>query len=288
MLPFDNKSELQVVIDMPEGTTLEQTARVGTEIGRYLRTVPEVTDWQLYAGAASPYNFNGLVRHYFLRSAPHEADLQVNLVPKGERKAQSHEIAKRHAPAIDAIGRRYGARVKIAEIPPGPPVLSTLVAEVYGPDPRAGARSRRGPRHLRGDARRRRRRLVRRGRPAQGDARRGPREGRAQRHLRRAGLADARGGARRPRRRAGPPAAREGAGRAARAPAGGRPHRRRVARRRHGPVAAGRAGAARRPGRGAPRRRGEDDLPQEPAAGGLRRRRRRRARREPGLRDPRR
>jgi multidrug efflux pump subunit AcrB len=135
MLPFDNKSELQVIIDMPEGTTLEQTARVGTEIGRYLRTVPEVTDWQLYAGASSPYNFNGLVRHYFLRSAPHEADIQVNFTPKGERAAQSHEIAKRIRPAIAAIGERFGARVKIAEIPPGPPVLSTLVAEVYGPDP---------------------------------------------------------------------------------------------------------------------------------------------------------
>jgi multidrug efflux pump subunit AcrB len=134
MLPFDNKSELQVVIDMPEGTTLEQTAQVGTEIGRYLRTVPEVTNWQLYAGASSPYNFNGLVRHYFLRSAAFEADIQVNFTPKGERAAQSHEIAKRIRPAIVAIGDRFGARVKIAEIPPGPPVLSTLVAEVYGPD----------------------------------------------------------------------------------------------------------------------------------------------------------
>jgi multidrug efflux pump subunit AcrB len=135
MLPFDNKSELQVVIDLPEGTPLQQTARVGTEIGRYLATVPEVANWQLYAGAASPYNFNGLVRHYFLRSAPNEADVQVNLVPKGGRTAQSHEIAKRIRGEIDAIGRRHGARVKIAEIPPGPPVLSTLVAEVYGPDP---------------------------------------------------------------------------------------------------------------------------------------------------------
>ncbi len=135
MLPFDNKSELQVVIDLPEGTPLQQTARVGTEIGRYLGTVPEVANWQLYVGAASPYNFNGLVRHYFLRAAPHEADLQVNLVPKGRRAAQSHEIAKRLRAEVDAIGRRHGARVKIAEIPPGPPVLSTLVAEVYGPDP---------------------------------------------------------------------------------------------------------------------------------------------------------
>ncbi|HEY5998206.1 MAG TPA: efflux RND transporter permease subunit [bacterium] len=134
MLPFDNKSELQIVIDMPEGTPLEQTTQAGVEIGRYLRTVPEVADWQLYAGAASPYNFNGLVRHYFLRSAPNEADLQVNLAPKGERSAQSHEIAKRIRPAVAAIGARHGGRVKVAEIPPGPPVLSTLVAEVYGPD----------------------------------------------------------------------------------------------------------------------------------------------------------
>lgn len=135
MLPFDNRSELQVMIDMPEGTTLEQTAQVGTEIGRFLSTVPEVAHWQLYAGASSPYNFNGLVRHYFLRSAPQEADLQVNLAPKGERDAQSHDIAKRIRPQLAAIGARFGARVKIAEIPPGPPVLATLVAEVYGPDP---------------------------------------------------------------------------------------------------------------------------------------------------------
>ena len=135
MLPFDNKSELQVIIDMPEGSTLETTTKVGLEVGEYLKTVPEVTDFQLYAGTSSPYNFNGLVRHYFLRSAPHEADIQVNFVGKSMRDAQSHDIAKRMRPAIDEIGRRYGANIKIAEIPPGPPVLSTLVAEIYGPDP---------------------------------------------------------------------------------------------------------------------------------------------------------
>jgi len=135
MLPFDNKSELQIVIDMPEGTTLETTTRVATEIGDYLRTVPEVTDFQVYAGTAAPFNFNGLVRHYFLRSQPHEADIQVNFVAKDEREAQSHDLARRLRPAVEAIGRRYGARIKVAEIPPGPPVLSTLVAEVYGPNP---------------------------------------------------------------------------------------------------------------------------------------------------------
>jgi multidrug efflux pump subunit AcrB len=134
MLPFDNKSEFQVIVDMPEGTTLEQTARVTREIGQYLATVPEVTDYQMYVGSASPYNFNGLVRHYFLRQAPHQADLQVNLLPKGERGAQSHDIAKRARPGIQAIAGRYGARAKVAEVPPGPPVLQTLVAEVYGPD----------------------------------------------------------------------------------------------------------------------------------------------------------
>jgi multidrug efflux pump subunit AcrB len=134
MLPFDNKSEFQVIIDMPAGSTLEQTASVTREIGDYIRTVPEVINYQMYVGTASPYNFNGLVRHYFLRRGPHEADIQVNLLPKGERKAQSHEIAKRVRPKIDEIGAKYKARIKVAEVPPGPPVLQTLVAEVYGPD----------------------------------------------------------------------------------------------------------------------------------------------------------
>jgi len=134
MLPFDNKSEFQVIVDMPEGTTLEQTARVIREIGEYVSTLAEVTDYQMYAGTAAPYNFNGLVRHYFLRQAPHQADLQVNLLPKHDRPAQSHDIAKRARPGIQAIAALYGARVKVAEVPPGPPVLQTLVAEVYGPD----------------------------------------------------------------------------------------------------------------------------------------------------------
>jgi len=134
MLPFDNKSEFQVIVNMPEGTTLEQTARVTRDIGQFLATVPEVTDYEMYVGTSSPYNFNGLVRHYFLRREPYQADLQVNLLPKGERAAQSHDIAKRVRPSIDAIAARYGARTQVAEVPPGPPVLQTLVAEVYGPD----------------------------------------------------------------------------------------------------------------------------------------------------------
>jgi len=134
MLPFDNKSEFQVIVDLPEGTPLEQTARVTREIGQYLAEQPEVTDYETYVGTASPYNFNGLVRHYFLRQAPHQADLQVNLLPKGERRTQSHEIAKRVRPGIQAIAEKYGARIKVAEVPPGPPVLQTLVAEIYGPD----------------------------------------------------------------------------------------------------------------------------------------------------------
>ena len=134
MLPFDNKSEFQVIIDMPEGSTLEQTAAVTREISDYVRTVPEVTDYQMYVGTASPYNFNGLVRHYFLRRGPNVADIQVNLVPKGDRKAQSHDIAKRVRPAIQQIAAKYQARVKVSETPPGPPVLQTLVAEIYGPD----------------------------------------------------------------------------------------------------------------------------------------------------------
>jgi multidrug efflux pump subunit AcrB len=134
MLPFDNKSEFQVIIDMPEGTTLEKTAAVTHEIEDYVRTVPEVTDYQMYIGTASPYNFNGLVRHYFLRRGSNVADIQINLTPKGERKAQSHDIAKQVRPVIQQIASRYGARVKVSEVPPGPPVLQTLVAEVYGPD----------------------------------------------------------------------------------------------------------------------------------------------------------
>jgi len=134
MLPFDNKSEFQVVIDMPEGATLEQTAAATRAMADYVRTVPEVTNVVSYVGTASPYNFNGLVRHYFLRRGDNVADLQVNLVGKGERKRQSHAIAKAVRPTIHKIAARYGANAKVAEVPPGPPVLQTLVAEVYGPD----------------------------------------------------------------------------------------------------------------------------------------------------------
>ncbi len=134
MLPFDNKSEMQLVIDMPEGTTLEQTARVAQALGRYVRTVPEVRDYQAYVGTASPFNFNGLVRHYYLRDQPHEADIQINLVPKDEREAKSHAIAQRLRPTVQEIAREFGANVKVVEVPPGPPVQSVLVGEVYGPD----------------------------------------------------------------------------------------------------------------------------------------------------------
>jgi len=134
MLPFDNKSEFQVIIDMPEGSTLEQTAAVTRALSEYMKTVPEVTDYQAYIGTAAPYNFNGLVRHYFLREGGNVADIQVNLVGKSDRKAQSHDIAKRVRPELKRIADGYGARIKIAELPPGPPVLSTLVAEIYGPE----------------------------------------------------------------------------------------------------------------------------------------------------------
>lgn len=134
MLPFDNKSEFQIIVDMDEGTTLEQTARVAREIAAVVAAEPEVTDYQIYVGTAAPFNFNGLVRHYFLRQGPNVADIQVNLLPKHDRKAQSHDIAKRIRPAVQAVADRYQARVKIAEVPPGPPVLQTLVAEVYGPN----------------------------------------------------------------------------------------------------------------------------------------------------------
>jgi multidrug efflux pump subunit AcrB len=134
MLPFDNKSEFQIVIDMPEGTTLEATDHVAQEIADVVSKQPEVTNYQTYVGTAGPYNFNGLVRHYFLRQGSNVADLQVNLVESGERKAQSHAIAKRVRDLILPIAKRTGARIKMAEVPPGPPVLETLVAEIYGPD----------------------------------------------------------------------------------------------------------------------------------------------------------
>jgi multidrug efflux pump subunit AcrB len=134
MLPFDNKSEFQVVVDMPAGTPVERTAAVLHELGAHLATVPEVTDYQAYAGTASPINFNGLVRQYYLRAGGEVGDLQVNLVPKGEREAKSHALAMRERPALQAIGARHGANVKVVEVPPGPPVLSPIVAEVYGPE----------------------------------------------------------------------------------------------------------------------------------------------------------
>ncbi len=134
MLPFDNKSEIQVVVDMPEGSTLETTNALLTELAAEVATVPEVESFEGYAGTSAPINFNGLVRQYFLRSGANVADLQVNLIDKHHRTRKSHDIARAVRPALDAIGRRYGASVKVVEVPPGPPVLSPLVAEVYGPD----------------------------------------------------------------------------------------------------------------------------------------------------------
>ena len=133
MLPFDNKSEFQVIIDMPEGTTLEQTEHVAQDLAVAVMKQEEVVNVQTYAGTASPYNFNGLVRHYYLRQGSNVADIQVNLKPTHDRDRQSHEIAKMVRNRLQPIADRYGARMKGAEVPPGPPVLSTLVAEVYGP-----------------------------------------------------------------------------------------------------------------------------------------------------------
>ncbi len=134
MLPFDNKSEIQVVVDMPEGSTLETTNALLTELSATASTLPEVLSIQGYAGTSAPINFNGLVRQYFLRSGANVGDLQVNLVDKHHRDRKSHDIARAIRPQLDAVGKRYGASVKVVEVPPGPPVLSPLVAEVYGPD----------------------------------------------------------------------------------------------------------------------------------------------------------
>jgi multidrug efflux pump subunit AcrB len=134
MLPFDNKSEFQVIVDMPAGTPVERTAAVLHELGAHLATVPEVTDYQAYAGTAAPINFNGLVRQYYLRSGGEVGDLQVNLVDKHARDAKSHAIATRERAALQAIGARHGANVKVVEVPPGPPVLAPIVAEIYGPE----------------------------------------------------------------------------------------------------------------------------------------------------------
>ncbi|MEC4748083.1 efflux RND transporter permease subunit [Methylomicrobium sp. Wu6] len=133
LLPFDNKNELQIVIDMPAGSTLENTDAVLRALGQYLATVNEVTDYQSYAGLASPIDFNGMIRHYYLRAGSHQGDIRINLLPKDERVQQSHQIAMRIRADVERIGRHYGAKLKIVELPPGPPVLSTLAAEVYGP-----------------------------------------------------------------------------------------------------------------------------------------------------------
>ncbi len=134
MLPFDNKNEFQVIIDMPEGTTLERTDMVVKEIAQYIKESQFVKNYQSYAGTASPITFNGLVRHYDLRSGSNIADIQVNLTDKEDRKEQSHYISTVFRPEIQSIGQKFGANVKVVEVPPGPPVLSTLVAEVYGPN----------------------------------------------------------------------------------------------------------------------------------------------------------
>jgi multidrug efflux pump subunit AcrB len=134
MLPFDNKSEFQVIVDMPEGTSLEKTAAATRALAVKLHEIPEITDFETYVGTASPYNFNGLVRHYYMRRGENVADIQVNLTPKGDRSDQSHAIARRVRNLLQPVAAQYGIRMKVAEVPPGPPVLQTLVAEVYGPN----------------------------------------------------------------------------------------------------------------------------------------------------------
>jgi multidrug efflux pump subunit AcrB len=133
MLPFDNKSEFQVIVDMPNGTTLEQTAAATRALSDEVLKQPEVVNLQTYTGTASPYNFNGLVRHYYLRRGSNIADIQVNLLGKSDRSLQSHEIAKAVRNRLLPVAAPWGARIKVAEVPPGPPVLETLVAEIYGP-----------------------------------------------------------------------------------------------------------------------------------------------------------
>ena len=134
LLPFDNKSELQVVVDLPQGTTLEDTQRFLFDASDRLKDLPELTSIQAYAGTAAPFNFNGLVRHSYLRSGPEQGDLQVNLLPKGERKRASHAIALDVRQRLSDLPKPPGTVVKVVEVPPGPPVLATLLAEVYGPD----------------------------------------------------------------------------------------------------------------------------------------------------------
>ena len=134
MLPFDNKNEIQIIIDMPTDTPLEETYKVASILGAKLNEIKEVNNYQIYAGTSSPFNFNGLVRHYYLRKMPYQADIAVNLIDKKFRKEKSHNIAKRIRNILQPLAQKLNARIKIAEIPPGPPVLSTLVAEVYGKD----------------------------------------------------------------------------------------------------------------------------------------------------------
>lgn len=133
MLPFDNKSEFQIVLDMPEGSSLEKTQRVLFEMGAALNDVPEVRDYQIYAGTAAPINFNGLVRHYFMRNQANQGDIQVNLLGRKERHRDSHTIASQLRPQLNEIAQRFGGKVKVVEVPPGPPVWSPILAEVYGP-----------------------------------------------------------------------------------------------------------------------------------------------------------
>ncbi len=134
MLPYDNKNEFQIVIDMPEGTTLDRTDSVARRVGTYLSGVAEVRDFELFVGDASPMDFNGMVRHYFLRQGPHEADIRVNLAAKEDRQQWSHEIVLRLRSKLDELGRAMGANIKLVEVPPGPPVLATITAEIYGPE----------------------------------------------------------------------------------------------------------------------------------------------------------
>jgi multidrug efflux pump subunit AcrB len=134
LLPFDNKSEVQVVIDLPEGTALEDTARTAEQIASIARTIPEVSSMELYAGTAAPFNFNGLVRHYYLRDKPEQGDVMISLLPKGDRERSSHEIALALRKKLSSLALPSGSSIKVVETPPGPPVLATLLAEVYGPD----------------------------------------------------------------------------------------------------------------------------------------------------------
>ncbi|MCC7091864.1 MAG: efflux RND transporter permease subunit [Nitrosomonas sp.] len=151
LLPFDNKNELQIVIDMPRGSTLEQTDEVARALGSYLAIVNEVTDYQTYTGVPSPMDFNGMVRRYYLRNGGYMGDVRINLLPKDMRAQQSHEIALRIRPEVEKIGKQYGANLKIVEIPPGPPVLASVVAEIYGPPEASTADLMQVTKRVRGD-----------------------------------------------------------------------------------------------------------------------------------------